>query len=86
MDGEGKEPITGDFPTDHLSDEELREIPAHVGFDEAWRDAIKQAEKKWHKVGDPKDEIWVKVDYRARVDITNPGGIGHYQVIITPGG
>jgi hypothetical protein len=35
------EPITGTFPKE--DDKQYRDVPAHVGFDEAWRDAIEQA-------------------------------------------
>lgn len=77
-------PITGTYPKE--DDKELREIPAHEGFDQAWNDAIEQAKSAWHKEGDPRIEVAVTVEYRARVDIWNPGGIGQYHVIITPGG
>jgi hypothetical protein len=84
---EERGPITGHFPKEERDDDYyLRDLPAHVGFDEAWRDVIRQAEEMWHKKGEPKDEIWVTVEYVARIDITNPGGIGHYQVIVNPTG
>jgi hypothetical protein len=83
---EGLGPITGTFPKDRMSDDQLRDIPAHVGFDEAWKDAIAQAEREWHRPGQGRVEIPVTVEYHARIDIWNPGGIGQYGVKITPGG
>ncbi|MDX6484811.1 MAG: hypothetical protein QOE95_2584 [Gaiellaceae bacterium] len=83
---EGLGPITGTFPKDRLGDDELQEIPAHVGFDEAWKDAIAQAEKAWHSPGQDRVEIPVTIEYEARIDIWNPGGIGQYNVKITPHG
>jgi hypothetical protein len=79
-------PITGTFPKHPLSDDQLREIPAHEGFDQAWRDAIAQAEKEWHSPGQDRVEIPVTIEYHARIDIWNPGGIGQYNVKITPTG
>ncbi len=81
---EGLGPITGTFPKERLDDEDLQEIPPHEGFNQAWKDALDQAAKAWHKVGEPKVEIPVRVEYLARVDIYNPGGIGQYSVKITP--
>jgi hypothetical protein len=83
---EGLGPITGTFPKDRLSDDELQEIPSYVGFDQAWKDAIAQAERAWHKPGQDRVEITVTVEYFARIDIWNPGGIGQYGVKITPSG
>jgi hypothetical protein len=77
-------PITGTFPKEDTK--EIREIPAHEGFDEAWNDAIEQAKELWHEKGAPRVEIPVTVEYIARVDIWNPGGIGQYHVKITPTG
>jgi hypothetical protein len=84
IDGLG--PITGTFPKDRLGDDELREIPAHEGFNQAWKDAIAQAETAWHEPGQDRVEITVAVEYFARIDIWNPGGIGQYGVKITPSG
>jgi hypothetical protein len=78
-------PITGTYPPEGIS-KDLREIPAHVGFDLAWNDAIELAKAAWHKEGDPRIEVPVTVEYNARIDIWNPGGIGQYQVKITPSG
>jgi hypothetical protein len=86
MATEGLGPITGTFPKERMSDEELREIPAHEGFDQAWRDAIAQAEKTWHTPGQDRVEQAVTVEYSARIDIWNPGGIGQYSVKINPTG
>ncbi len=83
---EGLGPITGTFPKERMSDEELREIPAHEGFDQAWKDAIAQAEQAWHAPGQDRVEIPVTIEYQARIDIWNPGGIGQYGVKITPTG
>jgi hypothetical protein len=83
---EGLDPITGKFPKERMSDQELRELPAHEGFDQAWKDAIAQAEKLWHDPGQDRVEIPVTIEYVARIDIWNPGGIGQYKVKITPSG
>jgi hypothetical protein len=77
-------PIQGDFP--RRDERDVREVAPHEGFDLAWEHALEQAVERWHKPGEPPVEIPVSVEYRARVDIWNPGGIGHYSVIITPGG
>jgi hypothetical protein len=76
-------PITGHFPAKGML-EDPDEIPAHVGFDNAWKDALDQAadSDEWRKA-QPLD---VRVEYVATIKIWNPGGIGHYSVIITPGG
>jgi hypothetical protein len=86
METDGRPPITGTFPKERLDDEDLLEIPAHEGFNAAWKDALEQAKKAWHKEGTPRDEIPVTVEYTARVDLWNPGGIGQYNVKITPSG
>ena len=83
---EGLDPITGTFPKERMKDEDLLELPAHEGFDQAWKDAIAQAEKAWHSPGQPRVEIPVTIEYEARIDIWNPGGIGQYNVKITPHG
>jgi hypothetical protein len=84
IDGLG--PITGTFPKEPMSDDELRELSAHEGFDQAWNDAVAQAARKWHEPGQDRVEIRVTVEYFARIDIWNPGGIGQYGVKITPSG
>jgi hypothetical protein len=81
-EGEQLPPITGKHPRDDT--QSAREMPAHEGFDQAWDDAVKQAEDQWHRKGDPPVQIEVSVDYVARIDIENPGSIGQYKVIITP--
>ena len=48
-----------------MSDEDLRELPPHEGFDEAWKDALEKAGKAWHSVGDDRVEIPVTVEYRG---------------------
>ena len=83
---EGLGPITGTWPKERLGDDELREIPAHEGFNQAWRDALEQAERAWHTKGADRVEIPVTVEFLARIDIWNPGGIGQYGVKITPAG
>jgi hypothetical protein len=47
--------------------------------------AIAQAEGG-HSLGQDRVEIPVTVEYEARIDIWNPGGIGQYSVKITPHG
>jgi hypothetical protein len=86
MATEGLGPITGTFPKERMEYEDLQEIPPHEGFNQAWKDALDQAAKAWHKDGEPKVEIPVRVEYLARIDIWNPGGIGQYGVKIIPGG
>jgi hypothetical protein len=83
---EGLGPITGTFPKEPMSDDQLRELSAHEGFDQAWKDAIAQAEKAWHTPGQDRVEIPVTIEYQARIDIWNPGGIGQYGVTIIPSG
>ncbi len=83
---EGLDPITGKFPKEPMGDDQLRELPAHEGFDQAWKDAIAQAETAWHRPDQDRVEIPVTVEYVARIDIWNPGGIGQYSVKITPSG
>jgi hypothetical protein len=85
MSVQGLGPITGTFPPEG-EDQEIKEIAPHEGFNQAWANALEQAAQEWHKEGDPRVEIPVTVEYRARIDIWNPGGIGQYHVIITPGG
>jgi len=85
MSVEGLGPITGTYPPEG-EDRRVKEIAPHEGFDQAWRSALDQAAKQWHKEGEPRVEIPVTVEYRARIDIWNPGGIGQYHVIITPSG
>jgi hypothetical protein len=83
---EGLGPISGTFPPEDAAHERPLDIPAHEGFDKAWEDAIKQAESQWHKKGDPPISVVVKVEYSARIDIWNPGGVGQYVVTISPSG
>jgi hypothetical protein len=80
----GLPPITGTFPKEDT--QEIKEVSPHEGFNEAWNDAIEQAKELWHEKGAPRVEIPVTVEYHARVDIWNPGGIGQYHVKITPTG
>ncbi|MBA3736425.1 MAG: hypothetical protein H0W90_14720 [Actinobacteria bacterium] len=77
-------PITGDYPDRRSGDVAPDDIPAHEGFDRAWEDAKEKAasDPEWKKA----QPIWVTAEYVARIDITNPGSIGHYSVIITPHG
>jgi len=82
--GSGRSPKS--LTLQYFNDHDIKEIPAHEGFDEAWNDAIEQAKELWHKPGAPRVEIPVTVEYIARIDIWNPGGIGQYHVKITPTG
>jgi hypothetical protein len=77
-------PITGTFPTDDSQD--VRGIPPHEGFDQAWDDVLDQAAKLWHENGEPPIQVPVKVEFYARIDVWNPGGIGQYKVKVTPTG
>lgn len=72
-----KEEITGTFTP---AEDERLTIQPHEGFDRAWQDALEQAAKRWAG----KAETPVRVRYRARIDVWNPGGIGQYKVVITP--
>ena len=85
MSVQGLGPITGTFPPEG-DDRDMKEIDPHEGFNQAWANALDQAAREWHKEGEPRVEIPVTVEYRARIDIWNPGGIGQYHVIINPGG
>jgi len=77
-----RDPIIGRFePT---SKDDFLDTPAHVGFDRAWQDALDQAGKNWRR--QEQEEIEVTVEYEARIDFWNPGGIGQYSVKITPTG
>jgi hypothetical protein len=76
-------PITGDFPPKGLLDMPSDILP-HEGFDKAWDDALDKAAKsdEWRDA----EPVDVKVELEATIRIWNPGGIGHYKVIITPQG
>jgi hypothetical protein len=74
-----REPITGIFEPG--SRDEILKTPARVGFDQAWQDAIRQAEEQWRS--EDVESIEVTVEYEARLDFWNPGGIGQYKVKIT---
>jgi hypothetical protein len=75
----GRKGITGTYTPER---DQLLEIKPHEGFDRAWQNALEKAAKEWAG----KSHTSVRVRYRARIDVWNPGGIGEYQVIITPGG
>ena len=77
-------PITGEFPARESGDVAPEEMPAHEGFDRAWEDAKEKAanDPDWQRA----QPVYVTVEHYARIDIRNPGSIGHYAVIITPGG
>jgi hypothetical protein len=75
-------PVTGTYPED--SDREVAEIPPHAGFDLALANAVARAAETWHEKGTDPIKVWAKVDFYARVDIYNPGGIGQYGAKLTP--
>ena len=76
-------PITGHFPPKGMLDRP-EEIRPHEGFDKAWDDALDKvaASDEWRDA----QPVDVKVEFVASIKIWNTGGIGHYSVIITPGG
>jgi hypothetical protein len=78
-------PITGTYPPEG-EEADVRDLSPHEGFNRAWNDALDKAAKEWHREGEPPIEVPVVIEYRARVDIWNPGGIGQYHVSITPAG
>ena len=72
-------PITGTYKPPRM----LRgKIPTSVGFNRAFSDALKRAANTWEKP----NSVAVKVEYRAQIDVWNPGGVGAYIVVLTPGG
>jgi hypothetical protein len=78
-------PITGEFPPKGAKDDDRPpEIEPHEGFNKAWDDALNQAaaNSDWRA----EQPVWVNVEFQARIDIWNPGGIGHYLVVLTPRG
>jgi hypothetical protein len=75
---EVREPITGVF--EPRSQDELLATPPHAGFDKAWQDALDQAERQWRR--EEKESFEVTVEFEARLDFWNPGGIGQYRVKI----
>jgi hypothetical protein len=77
---ESRAPITGVY--EPPEDERLR-TPPHTGFDKAWEDAIDQADRSWRR--EEKESIEVTVEFEARLDFWNPGGIGQYRVKISEG-
>ena len=79
-------PVTGTFPKDSDGGPDIRNLSPHEGFNAAWKDALDQAAERWHNQGDPPIEVPVLVEFYARIDIYNPGGIGQYHVKLTPGG
>ena len=85
MSVQGLGPITGTFPPEG-DDRDMKEIDPHEGFNQAWANALDQAAREWHKEGEPRVEIPVTVEYRARIDIWNPGGVGWCSVTLKPGG
>lgn len=82
MAEEGLGPITGEFPPPGAADDRPPDIHPHHGFNEAWKDALDKVAKNddWRKA----QPVEVKVEFEARIDIWNPGGIGRYLVILTP--
>ena len=78
----GREPITGIFEPD--SRKALLDTPAHVGFDKALQDAIDQVDKYWRTKDEESFEV--KIEFEARLDYWNPGGIGQYRAKVTDQG
>ena len=73
-------PITGTFTVPAARKEK---IPASHAFDAAWDNALAKAAKDWGVAG---NRTVVSVQYKARIDIWNPGGIGWCSVTLLPGG
>jgi hypothetical protein len=76
---ESREPIVGTYEPGSRAD--ILELPIHVGFDNAWRDAMDQADRMWRRGGE--ESIEVSVELEARIDFWNPGGIGQYRIKVT---
>jgi LytS/YehU family sensor histidine kinase len=72
-------PVTGTYTVPRA----LRQtaVPSHV-FDIAFRNAVEKATQQWG----PTNQVTVDIQYRARIDIWNPGGVGWCSVKLTPTG
>jgi hypothetical protein len=73
-------PITGTYTVPRA---QRQKIAASVAFDFAWHNAVEKAADTW---GPAADGTKVEVQYRARIDIWNPGGVGWCSVTLIPGG
>jgi hypothetical protein len=71
-------PVTGTFS---VPKNRREMIPASHAFDAAWTNALEKAVAQWG----PTNDVKVEVQYRARIDIWNPGGIGWCSVTLVPG-
>jgi hypothetical protein len=71
-------PVTGTYT---VPKNRLEKIAASHAFDAAWDNAIQKAVQQWG----PTNEVKVDVQYRARIDIWNPGGVGWCAVTLIPG-
>ena len=76
---ESRDPIVGRYePGSHA---DILELPVHVGFDNALKDALDQAEQTWRRGGE--ESIEVSIELEARIDFWNPGGIGQYRAKVS---
>ena len=77
---DGRDPIVGVYEPERDS---IMKTPAHVGFDRAWEDALRQVDETWRR--EAEETIEVTVELEARLDYWNPGGIGQYRVKVSEG-
>jgi len=73
-------PITGTYT---VPKPQRQRIAASSAFDLAFHDAVHKAAEAW---GVAANGTKVEVQYRARIDIWNPGGVGWCSVTLKPGG
>jgi hypothetical protein len=72
-------PITGTFKPPRM----LRgTLPQSIGYNRAFANALKQAARTWEKPS----SVTVDVEFRAQIDVWNPGGVGAYIVVLNPHG
>jgi hypothetical protein len=76
-----RRPVTGTY-TVKKSGRDTHIRPSEA-YDAAWKDALDKAAKKWGVAG-TLVQVKVRVEYGARIDITNPGGVGVCTVTLIP--
>jgi hypothetical protein len=76
-------PVTGTY-TVKKTGRDIGIRPSEA-FDAAWQNALDRAARAWGEPGKPV-QVKVRVEYGARIDITNPGGVGVCTVTLIPTG
>jgi hypothetical protein len=76
-----RKPVTGTF---NVPKDRRESYPASHAFDEAWARALRRAAEQWRNEDGSEAQVRVRVEYTARVDVWNPGGIGVCGVTLTP--